>query len=339
LADLKIAKPVSTRAIQLLASLPHLPENCRSVRRWIEAAVISTSDWDELSAGAIEAAMKADLHWRLPQIPYRGSEITLELVEAWTGQFPDELRATAIYLLGLIADRYYIGQSQYHEILQRFIDRSGLPTGCEVVFCKWQHMGKSAERVAHTLRNQANWRVVTELDFSKPPDHWPPFKQRQHFIVADDFVGSGDSLKRIIERQDKIPQLLTKYPDSDLKILLVAGFERAIRRLDEKLSLFGSRVQIVVDIIYDERDRCFTETSSILPDRRIQEKMRQFCLRQFSVLGPNMRLGYKKIGGLCVFFDTVPNNSLPILWFDQGRWYPLFPAAGLGHSSAPHDAL
>jgi hypothetical protein len=196
-------------------------------------------------------------------------------------------------------------------------------------------MGKSAERVAHTLRNQANWSVVGEIDLSMPATEWPRLERPQHFIVADDFVGSGDSLKRILERQDKVPQLLTQYPASDLSVFLVAGFERAIRRLQRSLSVFGSRARMAVDIIYNESDRCFSETSLILTDPSVRESMRQYCERQFAFLGPNMRLGYKKIGSLCVFFDSVPNNSLPVLWFDQGEWQPLFPASGLGQVGAP----
>jgi Sigma-54 interaction domain len=337
LEDLNSIRIVSSNVTKLLVSLPRIPGNCRSVRHWIETAVMSTPKADALSAEAIEAAMKADLRWLLPQIPYRGAEISLELVDRWAGQFPDELRATAIYLLGLIAERYYIGLAQYHRILQRFIDQTGLPARSEVVFCKWQHMGKSAERVAHTLRNQADWTVAHEIDLSKPASEWPTFEKPQHFIVADDFVGSGDSLKRIVERPDKLPYLLMQHPESDLRVFLVAGFERAIRRLQQGLSTFGNRVQMTVDVIYDEGDRCFTDNSAILTDPGTREMLRRHSAQRFLSLGPNMRLGYKKIGGLCVFFDTVPNNTLPALWCERGNWLPLFPASGLGRQDADPD--
>jgi hypothetical protein len=36
-------------------------------------------------------------------------------------------------------------------------------------------------------------------------------------------------------------------------------------------------------------------------------------------------LGYKGGGSLCVFHNTVPNNTLPLIWYDKdgAGWAPL----------------
>jgi hypothetical protein len=88
-----------------------------------------------------------------------------------------------------------------------------------------------------------------------------------------------------------------------------------------------------VSHLFKDEDRCFVKGSRVFPDAALSDRVRQFCIqtaeKHYPSLPPNMRLGHNQLGALAVFFDTVPNNSLPILWHDEGTWQPLFPASGL----------
>jgi hypothetical protein len=85
--------------------------------------------------------------------------------------------------------------------------------------------------------------------------------------------------------------------------------------------------------LFQDEDTCFNPTSKILLSHEQREQFRSLCLdladKYFSSMKPEMRLGFDNLGAIVVFFNTVPNNSLPILWHTAGTWFPLFPASGL----------
>jgi hypothetical protein len=85
--------------------------------------------------------------------------------------------------------------------------------------------------------------------------------------------------------------------------------------------------------VFDEEDRCFSNNSRIFPDPEEREGFQRFCIEVASKYFPGLkgenRIGFNGVASLVVFADTVPNNSLPILWYDSSKWKPLFPASGL----------
>jgi hypothetical protein len=158
--------------------------------------------------------------------------------------------------------------------------------------------------------------------------------QSRWFVVVDDFVGSGGQIRSLFSPPDRVlPRLLDRYPSSIVRILVVVGFESGLQTARELVGDYRDRVEILAAILLNDSDRCFTDSSKIIPDPEQRNEFRRFCT---SVAQEKMRglpsrfwLGYEENGALVVFSDSVPNNSVPILWYGGGSWMPLFPRSGL----------
>jgi hypothetical protein len=321
---------------EALSAIGTADDNLHALRRWIESAVIDVAPAGFVEDTHLRHAMVEDTGWLLSQIPYRGHVLATRELYGWVQQFPADLQPLAVHLVRQIAQKYYVSVNLFHEALDDLIGRSGIPRGSSVVFCRWQRLGESAERVAHSIKNQAGWRVQAELDLRQPLNSWPKLSAREArwFVVADDFIGSGRTACELFASPEKlIPRVLDRYPHSQAKVLVVAGFEGGIRRVRAEISGCRDRADIVVSRVWQDTDRCFDPSSRVLPDPKRRDRLRQFCLeaaeRYMPRLALNLRLGYEETGGVVVFFDSVPNTSLPILWHGLGSWRPLFPRSGL----------
>ena len=289
-----------------------------------------------ISAETLEGAIAEDINWILPRIQYRGRTVSNVAFQAWAKQFPADIRAIPVHIVREIAERYYIGTAQYFESLDDLIAQSGVERRDFVTFCKWQCLGRSASRVAHDLKNQGRWRPLEEIDLDANEADWPDLSAHggcRWAIVADDFVGSGRTISKLFRSPSPIDRVLAKYPQIKIRILLVAGFETGLRKVQSLIGPYRDRVGLVVSRLLRDEDRCFVPGNRIFSDAAQSERVRRFCIEvartHYPGLPADMRLGHSEIGALAVFFDTVPNNSLPILWHDEGTWLPLFPASGL----------
>jgi hypothetical protein len=187
----------------------------------------------------------------------------------------------------------------------------------------------------HDLKTHQKLRVMPHLDLTTQPDNWPQFgpKPPSVFIVVDDFVGTGGTLCSLWEDEPKrLVRLLERYPGSRAVVLAVAALDDGVRKVRESLCRHcPGRAQFLVGTEFDEGDRCFSEASRAVPRPEQRTQLRQFCeetgIRLFPK-GKKFWFGYEDSQSLVVFPNTVPNNSLPILWHDEGGWVPLFPASG-----------
>ena len=131
--------------------------------------------------------------------------------------------------------------------------------------------------------------------------------------------------------QRPLISLLRDYPYSKAYLLIVVGLSEGLRRVTESLKPYLDRVRLCVGIRLGEEDRCFADNSRIFPDPSHRARMKAFCesVGKENGFPANLWFGYEDSQALVVFPDTVPNNSLPILWHDRGSWKPLFPASGV----------
>ena len=176
-----------------------------------------------------------------------------------------------------------------------------------------------------------------ELDLNAYEWAWPSTRSVDSpwFIIADDFVGTGNTISKLMATPDApLNRFIRKMPHAQLRFLIVAGFEDGIRKIRAAASVsFGNNAKVSVARLFNRHDRCFDSSSRILSTPSQQAALRDFCFelgtKKLKRLPTDMYLGFESFASLVVLADTVPNDSLPMLWCQGDSWYPLFPAAGL----------
>jgi len=315
---------------QPLSALP--TNDLHTVRRWIAKAA-SEHQASQISRAQIESAAASDLRWILAPVRFRGQPVTPAMAERWIGQFPTSLQPTALRLVHEVAARYFVNESSFYLAIEDVIGRARIPRGASVHFCGWQLLSKSAPRIAHEIKTQAGWKTAGEIDLSQPAT-WPTSAKVEWLVLADDFVGSGSTLRQLYRKH--IQGLLDCFPAAQIRILLLLAYEsgiRAARAAWVARRELSNRVQICCHRLLTDRDRCFSPLSAIVIDPARRAELREFCtetaVTRMNGLQAHLALGYDETGALVAFHDSVPNNSLPLLWCDRGSWVPLFPRAGL----------
>ena len=321
----------------LLDTIEGTSDKLHSLRRWLVDAVFRSNRSEPIRKAVLERAVANDLRSMLPQLRYRGRHLSMDAFEKWAEQFGED-RGFAVHIIREIATRYYVTDREYFSALETFVERSGVPAYGRVIFAKWQGLGQSAPRVAHQLKNLAHWRVnqCEEIDFNKAASDWPDLDPRDehNIIVVDDFVGTGGTITPLFFGEHApVRCLLNRLPRCRIFVGVIAGFENGLREVFVSLREYGDRVTFVPSRVFDESDRCFDETSRIFPQKRRRERFKEFCksvaLAHYPRLPKTFHFGFRGTGCLVVFPDTVPNNSIPILWHNEGTWFPIFPASGL----------
>jgi hypothetical protein len=153
---------------------------------------------------------------------------------------------------------------------------------------------------------------------------------RSILVCVDDFVGTGSSAVEGFN-SNVLPLLKEHVRDWQERLLVVyaavVGLEQGLYYIEEEL---GSDVTVFAAIRLTEADRAFSPENDIFVTPEARERARQLALEIGKALESKHPLGYEDSQALIVFPDTVPNNTLPIL-YKQGKtyknnpWLPLFP--------------
>jgi hypothetical protein len=244
-----------------------------SLRRLLGTAPIDTA--------ALQSARDQDIESHLSRIEYRGRTITTAEFYRWQAQFPTALHPVMIDIVRLIAERYYLSARCYWESLDGLLAAAGLTSIGRVVFCLWQPLGKSNPAIMHDVKTHQKLRVMQHLDLTVPPDAWPRLtpKPPPVFTIVDDFLGTGETMCSLWEKQPRpLVRLFEDYPGSQAIVIVIAALSEGVRRVEESLRHhFGGRVRLHVGMKFDERDRCFSEASRAVPLPVNREQLRQFC--------------------------------------------------------------
>ncbi len=146
----------------------------------------------------------------------------------------------------------------------------------------------------------------------------------QHYVFIDDLCGSGsqasDYCKTIVEPLKRL------QPKAKVYYYTLFATATGLENI-RKLSWFDE-VNCVVEL--DESFKCFSPNSRIYQNVVApidQTKAKQIALRHGSKLEKSFPLGWRDGQLLIGFFHNTPDNTLPIIWYDDPdkvAWTPLF---------------
>jgi len=165
-------------------------------------------------------------------------------------------------------------------------------------------------------------KAVTDPD----ADFMPPNLKRVVFI--DDFCGSGE---QSVSYSHKVLRALNEVArkrgrNIEYSYFVLFGTAEGLARASSE-----SQFNIVHAVgKLDSTDQTFGEVSRIfkkIPETINAETSKHMALNYGRELFPEGPLGYEDNQLLLAFHHNIPDNSLPILWFDEGSpaWAPIFP--------------
>ena len=272
------------------------------------------------------------------------SGLELWKLDGWINNFksPEERYFAACVLDVLV----YRTDSQAVSLMQQLIQRtipdiamdSGLPK------CLAEFEDRSCQSAS-----ESGFRIVPVLKPNDPPtksgpvltrmlkrhldvsQKWIVFPQNlqvkppqsvEAILFVDDFLGTGHQFEEFI-KEWSLEQLIT---DSCCVYAPLVGHESGVKLLGTK---FPNLKVCPVEVLGDEH-AIFNEAAGIFPDgENTPEIAREFYYellrnRGIQIHGPNRR-GYGHLELTVAFENAVPDNSLPILWWNKSQeWKRLF---------------
>jgi hypothetical protein len=170
------------------------------------------------------------------------------------------------------------------------------------------------------------------------------FPEVKNYVFIDDFCGSGDQATLRKSNIRTCVEALKQHSEIKISYLMLFATSNGIKEV--KKSGLYDRVEAIIEL--DETYKCFDPNSRIFPDKvdSIFEKefTKEFCYRlgrplfysinqkeglagdKLDDFSDKAALGWGDCQLLLGLFHNIPNNTLPIIWYDEEdiNWYPIF---------------
>jgi hypothetical protein len=276
------------------------------------------------------------------KLTYCGKQKDVAEIKLWLRQFDDDTRIeTAFLLLKRISEQGFITEGMRANMLakvdemvvaKRVATGSGTwtivknrRTNLAIGYLDVDHKsGATMAREMKTRMQAGKCASASELET------WMRANVDKEGFVAlvDDFAGTGQTLVGGLRKaRAKVPpDLWERYvSEGRLCLFLMYSFPDAI---DAVKADFPGVSVLVAHVFGDELRACHEEAGIFeTPGERA---FAQDILQQIGrELSPSYPLGHGDMGALIVFYNTTPNNTLPIFWsggmVQERPWKPLFP--------------
>jgi hypothetical protein len=142
------------------------------------------------------------------------------------------------------------------------------------------------------------------------------------FVFIDDLLGTGDQFKQLVDGENLLPVITSSY----VAYCPLAAHKKGIAALNSAVPLLKIRSVELLDErneIFDPSAGCFDDG---INDAGAAESFYYELLESRGIpLASCDRRGYGGLELAYAFQHAVPDNNLPILWWDKSPdWKPLF---------------
>ena len=234
-------------------------------------------------------------------------DMSAGVILGWLEQFHDDDLPLALEVL---EDVRYINATNLREMTRQIRDMAIADFGGEhrrIVFVPIGSPGSGSNylmRVLAALRDRsvstttlADLRTLTEGDVDV-------------IVFVEDFSGTGQTLREWWELNESIILPL----NAQIVVGVLLASIRAVQHIQSFATL------IAVEQLGDEAD-VFSGDHPLF-DESAGHTLLEYC--ESTACPPHFVRGFGDCGLLVALKHGCPNNSLPILWYSDGGWRPLF---------------
>jgi hypothetical protein len=278
------------------------------------------------------------------KLVYCGRQKDVAEIRSWLRQFDDDGRIEiAFMLLKRLSERGFINEGMKARALQKLTDMIN-SRRLEIGGKTWRIVKGRCDNLAIGYvdsEHKSGAVTARELQKSIRPGKCSPAIDlgtwmRSHLeddaivAIVDDFAGTGDTVTKGVKQfRDKIDnEVWKRYADSGrISLYLMFAFPEAIERAKR---IFPKIDVVAANTLGDELRAC-DDNAELFESDGEQLFAREFLLQIGRDLYPSAPLGYGDLGALVMFYNSAPNNTLPIFWNNglvgEQVWKPLFPRA------------
>lgn len=276
------------------------------------------------------------------KLTYCGKQKDVAEIKQWLRQFDDDTRIeTAYLLLRRISEQGFITEGMRANMLSK-VDEMIVARRVAAGSGKWTIVKNRRTNLAigyldvdhksgATMAREMKTRMQAgKCAAASDMETWMRTNADKEGFVAlvDDFAGTGQTLVGGLKKaRTKVSaELWERYvSEGRLCLFLMYAFPRAVRAVEEE---FPGLPVLVAHFFGDELLACDEEAGIF--ESSAERAFAQDILQQIGrELSPSYPLGHGDMGALIVFYNTTPNNTLPIFWsggtVQERPWKPLFP--------------
>jgi hypothetical protein len=331
------------------------------LREWLEreADTVLLPKWRSFCARQAAAVTDADVErthnrFSIPAFPvseddllsvaqslvYLNKQVDVAKLRSWLSQFDDEIRVElAFALLKRVAQQGYVSEGAYVQKVQMLIEavrEKRRTTGAG----KWVEVRGRKDNLAITYVDgelKSGGTLARDLKARLSPGKigkvtelgsWLQTHANKDalILIADDFAATGESLSKGLRALHTAQQEHLSPFTAEGRLLCYVLY--ALPEALDRLSAEFPNVEVRCMHCFGDEVRAVSPDAGIFED----ESERRFADEMLMQLGrelyPRFPMGFGDMGLLVCFHNTIPNNSLPVLWSNgtvaEKPWKPLF---------------